>query len=441
MNKFVLTLLCGLSLMAGASPARADAREGIAAIVNDSIITLTDVHDRAQLYLSSNPGAPPPSPEQVKKVEGQTLDKLIDEQLQLQEAKKIGISVDEKQVNDGFSFIAKQNNLPPDEFRKRLKSSGINIDTLYSQIRAEIAWQGVVRREVRPNISISESEIDMTIDQLKQGDGKKQYHVAEIFLPVNSPSDDSDTRLKAQDLAEQINHGAPFSSVAKQFSQAPGAGLGGDLGWLDESQLDPALSHAITELHPGQISEPLRGEKGYYIVFLREERTSNGTLATPAAPGDAGPVVSLKQIIIPVSRKDPENVIKAKFARGVSLQKELKDCATMEKRMKEFRGPGTGTLGEGPEKALQPQLRAIVEKLAVNQLSPPIKAKEGWALIMVCSRTDPAGAAPTPDKPLDKDDTAARDSIADKLGLQRMDKMAEHYLRDLRAAAFIDRRL
>lgn len=450
MQKHLLLVVLG-SLLLLARPVLAAQQGGIAAVVNDSIVTVSDIEARTDLYLS---GGGKPSEEERQKMKSQVLDKLIDEALQLQEAKKIGITVSEDQVTAGFGYIAKQNNLSPDEFRQRLKDSGVNVDSLYAQIRAEIAWDSVVRRQLRPQVNISESEIDMTLDQLAQNGGKKQYHVAEIFF--NAPDDASarDAESKAEEAIGKIKGGATFSSVARAVSQSPGAANGGDLGWVQDGQLEKAVNDVLVGMNPGQLSKPIRGDKGYHIIFLREVRlaASDTSALAPAAPApaapaaEAGPIVLLKQIIIPVSNKDSESVIKAKYARGVALKQEIKDCDALDKRMKEFPAKGTGTIGEGPQKALHPQLRAIVEKLAVGELSAPLHMPAGWGMIMVCHRKDAAApveaAAPTaPAAPADKNDEKARESVADRLGVQRLGKMADHYLHDLRAAAFIDKRI
>lgn len=450
MKKPSLFLLTGLLLSLAAAPARAEVGGGIAAVVNDSVITMTDVEQRADLYLSG--AGQKPSPEERQKVRQQVLNKLIDEALQLQEAKKLGITIDEGQVSNGFSYLAKQNNLSPDEFKKRVTDSGARVDTLYAQIRADIAWSQVVRRQLRPQISISESEIDMTLDQLAQNGEKKQYHVAEIFIAVPDAAAEKDAEAKAEDALAAIKGGEKFSTIARAVSQSPGAANGGDLGWVQEGQLDPAVDKALADMNPGQLSKPVRGENGYHVIFLREMRN---TAASPpvAAPAPAAKpaevIVSLKQIVIPASDKDSEDIIKAKFARGVALKKEAKNCGDMEKLMKEFPGNGTGSLGTGPEKALQPELRAIVSKLKVNELSAPIHADTGWAMLMVCSRENAAApvAAAAPAQPFgnlasfDKGDEKARESVADRLGGERLGKMADHYLHDLRASAFIDKRI
>ena len=446
MKKRLLPFIAGMILLTSAG---AKAATEIAAIVNDSVVTMTDVRDRTNLYLSGSGHQLPP--EERKKMEQQVLAKLIDEALQIQEAKKLSISIDEAQVNNGFGFVAKQNNLSPEDFKKRLKDSGVNIDTLYAQIRAEIAWDQVIRRKLRPQINVSDSDIDMTLDQLAHGEGKKQYHIAEIFVKVADPAKVDDARNKADEAVEKIKKGATFSSVARATSQAPGASEGGDLGWVQEGQLAAELDKALATLQPGQITEPIRAGDGFHILFLREVRQGGAAIAEAAPPAPAaphGPVVTLKQIVIPVKPTDPVNVIRAKQVRGLGLKKEIKSCAAMDKRMKDFPAQGTGTLGTGAESDLDPALRKVVEKLKVNELSSPIQAPGGWALIMVCERTEgaPQAAAAAPAAPaeklsFDKTDEKARESVADKIGMQRLNKMADHYLIDLREAAFIDKKL
>jgi peptidyl-prolyl cis-trans isomerase SurA len=301
-----------------------------------------------------------------------------------------------------------------------------------------------VRQKLGPQVIVSERDIDMTIDKLAEQKGKRQYHVAEILLNVKNASDENNVRLKADALVKQIRGGERFSVVARDNSEAPGASAGGDMGWLQEGQMDAALEAALQKMHPGQISEPVRAGNGYHILFLREARDAGGALVE-AQSASGGPVVLIKQILIPVNPKaDTDTVIEAKRQRGIALKKEIKSCDALDKRAKDFPGKGTGTLGQAYEEKLPEPLKGIVKKLKVGALSEPIQAPGGWAMLMVCSREEEkAPAAETADAPaeLDKTDEKARESIAGKLGSQRLGQMADHYLSDLRAAAFIDKRI
>lgn len=343
--------LCASLLALSPAPAQASARISIAATVNDDVITKEDVDSRLALYLAGKQGTPPPA---VRvQLEKQVLDKLIDEKLELQEAQKLGIVVSQQDLDGGFAEIAKQNNLSPDVFKSKLAAAGVDASTLLDQIKAELAWSQVVRRKLGPQVSVSQSDINSAVDLLKRNAGKPVYQVAEILLTVPSAGQDAEVRRSAERLEEQITHGAPFSAVARQFSQAPGASTGGDLGWVQQGQLDPKLDAALQKLHPGQLSPPIRTDKGYHILFLRNERV----------------------------------------------------------------------VGAENEKSASPN-----EQPAQDTAAPAADAQA-------------TAAADASAQPPETQDEKTRESLANQIGLHRLGQMQAQYLSDLRASAFIDKRM
>ena len=472
------------ALLPSAAPAQASRemsgdiaqRTGIAATVNDDAITFSDIRNRLDLYLAGNPETPPP--EVRKKLEKQVLDKLIDEKLQLQAAKKDGITVTDDDIKRGFAQIAKQNHLSPEEFQDKLDRTGVKVATLKEQVRAEIAWSQVVRRKLRPEVNVSESEIDSAMAQMSRGKGKTEYRVAEILLTVPSAEMENSVRHDADKIIEDVQKGGSFPSAARQYSKAPGASQGGDLGWVREGVLNAKLEEALVKMHPGQISAPIRTEKGYHILFLRDVHVSGASpapkapaeakaAAAPPPPKAAAPkpevILHLRQITIPISPTDPEPVVAAKINRAATLKAEISSCEQMETRAKDFISPGTADLGSGPLSALPDPVRKAVANLPVDELSAPIRGDNGVAVMMVCERSSPpeeetAAAAPAAPAPAQQSppqapsgpgatpgaapgEDASREEIANQLGMKRLDQMQEHYLRDLRATAFIDKRL
>lgn len=477
---FLLALAAPLPALAATKDALTG-RVGIAAVVNDEAVTFSDLRNRVALMLLGAPGAPPP--EVRKKIENQVLGVLIDERLQMQAAKTLGIAVDDAEVDAGFARIAANNKLEAEEFRRRLGAAGVNAATLRDKIRAEIAWGMVVRRKLRPQITVSESEIDSELDRLARGRGKTEYNVAEILLPVSSPDMDNLVREDAGKIVQQLTKGASFSQVARQFSQSPGAAQGGDLGWLQAEQMDPALGEAVSKMQPGQISPPVRTARGYHILFLRDRR-AGGTLpaaapaprpaarpaapakpvaAKPAAAAAAGDIVHLMQLVIPIGENDPAPIVNAKISRAQSLKIEVSSCQNMAEKARDFLTPGTGDLGRGPVAKLPEPVRAAVEDLPEGELSAPVRIPGGVAVLMVCDRIEgamPATApeqamAPDPEEAVPEEETAeaapppapaamndeSREQVANQIGMKRLEQMAERYLKDLRATAYIEKRL
>ena len=483
---FALALLCPLLICMALLPHSVQAAErtriGIAAIVNDDAITWSDIENRTRLFIASaNKGAPPP--EAQKQIEAMVLSRLIDERLQLREAKNLGIAVSEEQIDKAFADIARQNNLQPDEFKQRLATSGIKPAALLEQIKAEVAWSLVVRRKLRPQIVVSETEIDTAMGELQNKKGHTEYQVAEILLKVPAPEMETTVRTDAEKLVQQITKGAQFSVVARQVSQAPGAATGGDLGWLQEGLLDKALDEQLARMHPGEVSPPIRTDKGYHILFLRNQRDAGSAMsptpppaqpqappqqaaaapaASPARPGlvEAETILHLKQLVIPVATGEASVIVNAKLNRAESLKSEITSCEGMEDKAREFLAEGTGDLGRGKLSQLPEALRKAVATLPVGQLSEPVRIENGIAVLMVCEREDIPGSpvaaaeapapAPTPaPEPVQAAapvpapapaDNAQREQVANQIGLKRLNQLAERYLKDLRATAYIERR-
>src|SRR6185312_13360770 len=153
------------------------------------------------------------------------------------------------------------------------------------------------------DILVNDQQVNEALDRLKKGADKPQFLVSEIFVAVDRPEDEMTVRASAEQIAQQLKQGAPFGTVAGQFSQSPSAADGGDIGWVVQGQLDEELDHALSELRPGQITKPIRAEGGYYVMQLRDRREPIGTkIETPktAAAADPNAPVPLDRLLIPL---------------------------------------------------------------------------------------------------------------------------------------------
>lgn len=260
-----------LSLGLLAAPPAYSASEGIAAVVNDDAISVSDFQGRLRLIAASS-GAR--SPDNLPDAVGQqVMNDLIEEQLMLQEAEKMELEITEAEIDQGFARIAAQNNVSPEEFAKMVRASGIPEATMRRQIRAQIAWGKVVQARLRPQVRISDMDIQSEIERLGQMTGRQQFLAAEIFLPVDDPAQDQEVEALSAQLVEDIRAGkAPFFKVAQQFSKAPGAAQGGDLGWVPQGQLPDPLDQALESMEKNSITPPIRSKQGYHIMFLRDRR-------------------------------------------------------------------------------------------------------------------------------------------------------------------------
>lgn len=391
--------------------------ERIAAVVNDEIISLSDLEARIRLAIVSSGLAD--SPEARQRLAPQVLRTLIDERLQFQEAKRANIPVSDKEVDEALSKLAEQNRMGSDQLVGMLESRGVPISTLRSQIRTTLAWTKLVQRRLRPSVEIGDEEVQQVLDRIQANAGKPEYLVAQIFLAVDRSDQDEEVRQLAERLVEQISQGVSFPAVASQFSQSADAAVGGDIGWVQPGQLPDELDARLSEMRVGQLSQPIRGVSGYYILLLRDRRT-----IMAADPADIR--VNLKQVFLPREESGDDAALQA---RAEALRVELAGCEAMDAKATSVGTGVSGDLGTVSVGDLPPQIAQVVQALPVGEASRPLLNERGALILMVCSRDVPESSQPP------------RDEIVQMLGTQRLDMLQRRLLRDLRQAAFVDVRV
>jgi len=403
-------------------PGSQNAEIRIAAVVNDEVISVADLQSRLRMVmLSSNF---PDSPETRQRIAGQVLRTIVDEKLQMQEAKRQNVTATDDEIKKAISQIEKQNNMQPDQLDAVLKAHGIDRASLVDQLTASIVWAKLVRRLVSQTNVVSEEEINEASKRIKESANQPQSRVAEIFLAVDNPQQDDEMRRLAERLIEQMKHGARFSAVAQQFSQSATAAVGGDLGWLRPEQLSPDLAKAVAEMRPGELSPPIRSGAGYYLLLVLDRRTGRSD------PNADEAVLHLVQVVFPLPPQASEAMRRAALAEAQNTKAAAKNCAEMLKIGKEKGSAQLSSEGRLRVSQIAPAVRNIVSQLEVGQASQPIVQKNGVGVIMVCEKGTP-NATTLP----------SRDEIADQLARQRAENLARRYLRDLRRTAFVDVRV
>lgn len=430
MTETVRSLLIGAAMamtLAGLAPETASARdrsasagdggrpiERIAAVVNDDAISYTDTEARLRLaLLSSNL---PDSAEVRQRLMPQVLRSLIEERLQLQETKRLNISVSDAEVSGAMAKIAEQNRMQRADFDRFLSSHNVPASTLVSQVRANLAWNKLVQRKLRPQVFVSDEEIDAFLDRIRANTGKPEFLTAEIFLAVDTPAQDEEVRRTGEHLVDLMRQGAPFSAVARQFSQAAGANTGGDLGWVQAGQLSDDLNKALLMLHPGQVSPPIRSAAGYHILMVREQRTISA--------GDPSQTqVHLLQMTFPVGSGDRAAVA----ARIQEFAGRVHGCDAFEAEIKA--GHNGTDMGIVRASDLPPEVARMVTALPIGQLSPPFGNERQAVTLMVCERKAADAGLPS------------RDAVQANLGNERIEQLQRRYLYDLRRTAYVDVRM
>jgi peptidyl-prolyl cis-trans isomerase SurA len=415
---FAIASLIGLLL--ALQPARAALEQRIVAVVNDEVISEQDLNERLQLVTLTS--GITDSEQARARLAPQVLRSLIEETLQLQEAERLGITVEDAEIQQALANIAERNRMTVETMQRFFEQNGIDLATLLEQVRAQIAWVKVVNRQIVPRVTVTVDQLEMAVEDARRNEGEPEYLLSEIVLPVDSPAQAQTVAQDAARLVQTLREGASFASLAAQVSAAASAERGGDVGWVRSSAVPEELRNTLEGMRENEISDPIPSPVGYYIFWLRDRRLNQ----TAVDSSIAGIEVDLAQILLPVDGQDDIDAVRM---RAAELRDDLADCAALADAAAELDVPESGRLGWLQLDDLPPELRQAVSSLPVNQVSAPVQGPAGIHLLMVCDRREPQAATPQ------------REQIAERLQRERVERLARRYLRDLRKEAFVEVRL
>lgn len=209
---------------------------------------------------------------------------------------------------------------------------------------------------------------------------KREYLLAEIFVPFERPEDEAAARQQAEEAMIEANNTGNFSAVAKKVSQAPSAALGGAIGWWTNERLRPELRRALRWLPVGQMTEPVRTNDGFYLLYLRDRK---GPEPSPDEPPEttlpAGQIRLVQVNVRILSKTDRSTQAALRIAQ--QLRNEIKRCESAKNTvgpMAEVKDLGVLSLTALPE-----QLRETLPKLPNNSSGPAELSPEGFASFYV----------------------------------------------------------
>jgi len=250
----------------------------VLAVVNNDAITLSELQEAIAVYRYENRDRSTESADQLVQ---QFLTRMIDSRLQVQEAEREKIVIEEREIDEELAERIKQMNMKSkDEFEAALKAQGIPMSAIRKRIGDELRRGRIVSRKVRLRISVTEDEVTQYLEanrpKLETG---LTYHARHILVLPETGAEDAaweNARIRAEMLRTQLLKGSDFSELAKQYSRDASARDGGDLGTLKRGELAQDIETQILNLSPGQVSTPYRSTLGYHIFKLESKETLEG---------------------------------------------------------------------------------------------------------------------------------------------------------------------
>jgi peptidyl-prolyl cis-trans isomerase SurA len=390
----------------------------VVARVNDDAISDFELRQRITFALRSS--GMQETADLQQRLAAQILRHMIDERLQIQHAKGLGVKPSEAEINQRVAEIERSAGMQHGQFKAYLQSIGVPYEVAAQQVEATLAWAKIVRRRVRPQVEVSEADIDDAMARIRANVGKTESRVSEIFIPIDKVEQADEAKRSADRVIEQLRRGAAFPALAQQFSQGATAQQGGDLGWILPGSLDPALGAAIEKLPLRQVSEPIRTPAGYHVLFVVDRRPF-----ASARPDDVR--LNLVQMTLAL----PVNASADEVARATAeAQKALvgvRTCQDLHAQSRQLKGATSGDLNSVRVGDLAPnrQMYEEIPKLAPGGTAGPFRVAEGLQVVALCSKEGAGGMPP-------------RDVISQQILLQKLEAASRRYMREMRRVATVE---
>jgi peptidyl-prolyl cis-trans isomerase SurA len=367
---------------ADAGPRAADF---IVAVVNSEPITNNEVRYRMIRFAKQMQQGQPLPP--VNEFARQVLERLISEKAQLQLAQENGVRVEEGTVDLAEQGVARQNQVGVPELRRRMLADGMTVAQFREDLRNQLILTRLRERELESKVKVSDLEVDQFIRE-QQGSSRDlsavELNLAHILVAVPETASVAQVaalQARAQRVLERARAGEDFSTLAREYSDAPDAkASGGLVGMRTADRYPPLFVQAVEALPAGGISDLVRSGAGFHVIKVVEKKQ----------PGLAGISVTQTHARHILLRPTPQLTESAAIAKLEDLRKRIEGGADFAQLAREFSqdasGPNGGDLGWSSPGMYVPEFEEALNSLAPRQVSQPVVSRFGVHLIQVLER-------------------------------------------------------
>lgn len=428
-----MVAVLGIALAAPAHAQRVSLVDRIVAVVNSEVVTMSELADRVDFALRQLRRQGTPAPER-EALQAQVLERLIVDKAQLQYARESGIRIDEVQLDRAIERIAENNNLSLPAFRQALERDGVQFASFRDEVRQQIVLTRLREREVDDKIQVSETEIDLYLQEAKVpgSDAGAEYDISHVLVRIPeqaSPERVEQARQRAEKARAEAGTGGDFARVAASYSDAPDALRGGGaMGWRAADRLPEIFAAALKSMRPGEVSEVLRSPAGFHVLKLVGRRGG------PPQVGGDGPVVQTRtrHILVRtnelVSEADAQRRLNGLRERMTLGKADFAELARLHSEDgSASRGGDLNWVYPGD---MVPEFERAMAELKPGEISAPVKSPFGWHLIQVMERRSAAVSA-------ERQRLQARIALRER----KADEAFQEWIRQLRDRTYVELRL
>ncbi len=420
-------LISLILLLSSGAPHAAQVLDRIVAMVGDDVVTLGELRAKARELAGElrrgNPGSLPSE----RQIVNSALEKLILDKLQLAEAQRLGITADDKTVDEAIARIAAKNQLSVAQLREALASEGMSFEQFRDKIRKQIIISRLINREVTRRIQVSKSEIDQYLArEAAAPDEKREVHLMHILVATPdgaSTEQIAQARARAAEARKQLEQGTDFASVAREYSDTRNAIQGGDLGWVRLGQLTPAIAEMVSKASAGEVIGPFRSGAGFHLLKVAEFRGGKREERRIV------PQIHARHILIRTDEVTSDADARQRLEQLAARIRNGEDFATLARSHSQDQGSAIkgGDLGWISPGHMVPEFEEKLATTPVGQVSEPFKTRFGWHIVQVLGK-----------RQHDETEEARRLAAKKAIRERKAREATEQYLRRLRDEAFVE---
>ena len=286
---------CALLVLFLAAACRKSPSANVAATVNNRVITFGQLEKNFQTQFSAPAEGSTEDQIMIQKLE--LLRNLIDNEIMLQRAEKMGLMAVDADVESKFNELKAP--YTKEEFERQLHNRKMTAEDLKAQLRRDLSIQKLFNKEITSHITITDADVTNFYNANKSSFNlaEPQVHIAQIVVtPTPDPNVHNlkndkaqnleDAQRKIQAIEARLKAGEDFGMLAQNYSEDPNTTQnGGDLGFVPQSAFDktsPDLRRAVLGMKPGEISPVLPSADGLRILkVISKEPSGQRELTDP----------------------------------------------------------------------------------------------------------------------------------------------------------------
>lgn len=398
----------------------------IVAVVNEDVIAASELNSKVrelEIQIREKGNSVPP----IEIMQAKVLERMIAKRLQLQTAKRLGLTVDDTTLTKAIANIARRNEITLLQLKEALEADGISFNLFREQLREDILINRLKQKEVINRIVITEQDVRNFL-ALETGSSRQRsaVHLLHILIATPegaAPEDVQAAKQKAEQLLMEIRDGADFSDIAIRESDGQQALDGGDLGWIETSRIPTLFTQVVDEMEPGNISEPIRNASGFHIIKLSE---TQGTQRMMISQTHARHIlINTNEIVSDSEAQHHLETLRERIVGGESFASLARSHS--DDKASAIKGGDLGWTSPGD---MVPLFEQQMETLGPNQISQPFKTQFGWHIVQVLERREH-----------DNTEEAMKNAARTALRNQKSEEAIELWLRRLRDEAYVEVRL